>query len=205
MRENKMHIYVVYAHPSKSSFTYEVLNSFLKGVTDSGNTFEIGNLYEMNFECKLDIDQYMREMSRTILAPIPGDVAEEQEKIQRSDAIVFIYPVWWSDCPSILKGWFDRVWTNGYAYFYDEKVGRKSFIKPRKALVICTAGHTVEHLEETGIAQSMRCIMLEDRLNNVGFIDVKMEILGGMVDKSDLIKRPNLEKAYNSGVNVFKN
>ena len=140
MRKNKMHAYVVYAHPSKSSFTYEVLNSFLNGVKESGNTFEIGNLYEMNFECKLDLDQYMREVSRMTSTPVPGDVAE--------------------------------VWTNGYAYFYDENVGRKSFIKPKKALVICTAGHTVEYLEETGIAKSMRCIMLKDRLNNVGFTDV---------------------------------
>lgn len=69
---------------------------------------------------------------------------------------------------------------------------------------MCTAGHTVEYLEETGIAQSMRCIMLKDRLNNVGFTDVKMEILGGMVNKDDLIKRSNLEKAYSLGVDFFK-
>lgn len=200
-----MHLYVVYAHPSKRSFTYEVLNSFLKGVKESGNTFEIGDLYKMNFKCELDISQYTREMSRTTLTPVPDDVNKEQKKIQRSDAITFIYPVWWSDCPGILKGWFDRVWTNGYAYFYDEKAGRKSFIAPKKALVICTAGHTVEYLEETGIAQSMRCIMLKDRLNNVGFTDVKMEILGGMVNKNGFVKRSNLEKAYILGVDFFKN
>lgn len=180
------------------------MNSFLNGVKESGNTFEIGNLYEMNFECKLDLDQYTREVSRMTSTSVPGDVTGEQEKIQRSDALAFIYPVWWSDCPGILKGWFDRVWTNGYAYFYDENVGRKSFIKPKKALVICTAGHTVEYLEETGIAQSMRCIMLKDRLNNVGFTDIKMEILGGMVDKNNLIKELNLGKAYSLGVEFFE-
>jgi NAD(P)H dehydrogenase (quinone) len=158
----------------------------------------------MNFECKLDIDQYTREMSWTASIPVPNDVKKEQKKIQRADAIAFIYPVWWSDCPGILKGWFDRVWTNGYAYLYDENAGRKSSIKPKKALVICTAGHNVEYLEETGIAQSMRCIMLKDRLNNVGFTDVKMEILGGMSSKSKLTKKSNLEKAYNLGVDFFK-
>ncbi|AKB26838.1 glutathione-regulated potassium-efflux system ancillary protein KefG [Methanosarcina siciliae T4/M] len=199
-----MHIYVVYAHPSKSSFTYEVLHSFLKGLSESGNTFEIGDLYAMDFKCELDLDQYTREMSRTVLPLVPDDVKKEQEKIQRSDAVAFVYPVWWSDCPGILKGWFDRVWTVGYAYFYDENAERKSFIKPKKALVLCTAGHTIEYLETTGIAQSMRCIMLKDRLNNVGFTDVKMEILGGMVNKNDLVKRSNLEKAYSLGVAFFK-
>lgn len=131
-----MHIYIIYAHPSKFSFTYEVLHSFLKGLSKSHTTFEIGDLYEMNFKCELDKDQYTRKVSRNTSMPVPDDVNKEQEKIQRSDALVFIYPVWWSDCPCILKGWFDRVWSNGYAYFYDKNEGRKSFIKPKKALVI---------------------------------------------------------------------
>lgn len=67
-----------------------------------------------------------------------------------------------------------------------------------------TAGYTVEYLEETEIAKSMRCIMLKDRLNNVGFTDVKMEILGSMENKNDFIKSSNLKKAYNLGVNFFK-
>jgi NAD(P)H dehydrogenase (quinone) len=46
--------------------------------------------------------------------------------------------------------------------------------------------------------------MLKDRLNNVGFTDVKMEILGGMSSKSKLTKKSNLEKAYNLGVDFFK-
>ncbi|MBO4908940.1 MAG: NAD(P)H-dependent oxidoreductase [Lachnospiraceae bacterium] len=40
----------------------------------------------------------------------------EQEKIQNSDAIVFIYPVFWTEAPAKLVGWFDRVWTTGFAY-----------------------------------------------------------------------------------------
>jgi NAD(P)H dehydrogenase (quinone) len=91
MRESNMHIYVIYAHPSTSSFTYEVLNSFLHGIKELGNTFEIGDLYEMNFECKLDIDQYTREISWKASIPVPNDVKKEQKKIQKADAIAFIF------------------------------------------------------------------------------------------------------------------
>lgn len=31
----------------------------------------------------------------------------EQEKIQNSDAIVFIYPIFWTEAPAKLVGWFD--------------------------------------------------------------------------------------------------
>ena len=119
--------------------------------------------------------------------------------IGKADALAFVYPVWWSDCPAKLKGWFDRVLAYGYAYFYEDGDHRASQIAIDKALALCPAGHTVEHLEETGIAQSMRCIMLQDRLSGVGVKEAKMEILGGMVPGSDAIRQRNLERAYQLG------
>lgn len=56
-------------------------------------------------------DAYYRNTS-----DVASDVLAEQEKINRSDAIAFIYPVFWTEAPAKLVGWFDRVWTYGYAY-----------------------------------------------------------------------------------------
>jgi NAD(P)H dehydrogenase (quinone) len=193
-----MHILAIYAHPSKNSFTARVLKEFLKGLTQAKHSFEVHDLYDGAFNCILDISHYEREMSWMPREKLPADVQTEQDRIQKADALAFIYPVWWSDCPAILKGWFDRVWSNGYAYSYKNDK-RESFIKPKKAIVLCTAGHTVEHLEETGIADSMRCVMIRDRLNNVGFTDVKMVILGGMVQKDEAITRNNLKVSFEQG------
>ena len=150
----------------------------------------------------MDSDQYLREVGLDPGAPIPHDVKMEQEKVNRADVLAFIYPVWWSDCPAKLKGWFDRVWTYGYAYLYDESEERYTKIEIGKAIVICSAGHTVEHLEETGIAESMRRIMLNDRLLGLGVKAAKMEILGGMMPGDNTFKKINLEKAYDLGKNL---
>ncbi|MDP9463882.1 MAG: NAD(P)H-dependent oxidoreductase, partial [Actinomycetota bacterium] len=32
------------------------------------------------------------------------------------DALVLVYPTWWSGQPAMLKGWIDRVWANGVAW-----------------------------------------------------------------------------------------
>ena len=37
-----MHVYVVFAHPTKDSFTGSVLESFIAGLGDAGHTYEIG-------------------------------------------------------------------------------------------------------------------------------------------------------------------
>jgi NAD(P)H dehydrogenase (quinone) len=191
-----MHIYIIYAHPAKHSFCRLVLDAFTKGLTEAGHSFEIGDLYRMNFVSEMDESQYQREVGLDPAAAVPEDIQSEQQKVDRADALVFIYPVWWSDCPSKLKGWFDRVWTYGYAYFYDQDEQRFTQINIQKALVICPAGHTVDHLEETGIAESMRKIMLQDRLLGIGVKEAQMVILGGMMPQDDTHKEKNLTKAY---------
>jgi NAD(P)H dehydrogenase (quinone) len=194
-----MHVYIVYAHPSERSFSREVLEMFIEGLTDAGHTYEIGDLYRMDFKSEMDSEQYHREVGMTPDAQVPDDVTREQEKIDNADALAFIYPVWWSDCPAKLKGWFDRVLTYGYAYTYDEHEERYTRIDIKKAIVICPAGHTREHLEETGIAESMKRIMLNDRLLGVGVKEANMEILGGMMPKDPTYREENLKKAYELG------
>ena len=194
-----MNVYIVFAHPSTNSFNKEVLNAFIKGLEEAGHIYEIGDLYRMNFKSEMDIEEYQREVSWIPDAPVPIDVMAEQKKIAWADVLVFIYPVWWSGCPAKLKGWFDRVLTHGYAYYYDDEEQRHTKISIKKAIVICTAGHTVEHLEEIGIADSMRNIMLNDRLIGVGVQEAKMEILGGMMPKTHIFKEENLKRAYDLG------
>jgi len=197
-----MHVYVVFAHPSSTSLLKEVLDAFTSGLREAGHTYEIGNLYEMEFQSDMDIIQYQREIAWIPEAPVPDDVLKEHEKIARAEALAFIYPVWWSDCPAKLKGWFDRVWNYGYAYYYDGNAQRQTEIRIKKAIVLCTAGHTREHLEETGIAESIRRIMLNDRLYGVGIPEASMEILGGMLPGLDACKEINLMRAFESGKNL---
>ena len=191
-----MQVYVLFAHPSKKSFTGDVLESFTLGLRDAGHSFEVADLYAMNFQSELNLPEYKRETGLDPNAEVPLDVKAEQEKINKANALVFIYPVWWCDCPAKLKGWFDRVFTFGYAYQYINGEHFTSKIHIEKALVLCSAGHTVEHLEEIGIAQSMRCIMLKDRLLGVGVKQAEMEILGGTTVGGDTLRKKHLKRAY---------
>lgn len=194
-----MHIYVIFAHPSRRSFSRSVLDAFTKGLEDAGHSYEIADLYEMGFQSEMDEAQYLRETSGNPDLPVPRDVEDEQAKINGARGLAFIYPVWWSDCPAKLKGWFDRVLTCGYAYVYDATGARGTRMSVEKALVLCSAGHTVEHLEEIGIAGAMRRVMLEDRLLGVGIKKARMEILGGMMPLDDSHREANLRRAYELG------
>ncbi|MDR1971592.1 MAG: NAD(P)H-dependent oxidoreductase [Treponema sp.] len=158
-----MRVFIVYAHPSEDSFTRQVRDRFIAGLESAGHSYTLSDLYQMNFRSDMDEAEYRREAYYRLDAPVPEDVVREQEKINSSDAIVFIYPVFWSDVPAKLKGWFDRVWTYGFAYGL-QKDGRRAMKQLEKGLVICSAGNTLDYFRRTGILESMEKVMLGDRL-----------------------------------------
>jgi NAD(P)H dehydrogenase (quinone) len=160
-------VFIVYAHPSEDSFTRHIRDRFIAGLEHAGHSYTVSDLYKMNFRSDMDESEYRREAYYRLDAPVPQDVRLEQEKINASDAIVFIYPVFWSDVPAKLKGWFDRVWTYGFAYGLQkdsEHPLKRGMKQLEKGLVICSAGNTMDYFRSTGILDSMERTMLNDRL-----------------------------------------
>jgi len=185
-----MNILIVYSHPSKKSYTFQVLEELKKVLNDQCWNIEVSDLYEMNFQSDMTEQEYEREgFSKTEL-PISSDVIEEHKKIEKADCIIFLYPVWWSDCPAKLKGWFDRVYSVGYAYGHKPGFPKMKTIK--QGIAICTAGHPNEFLTEIGIAESMQTIMLEDRLGK-RFEQKEMIILGGTLDIEKVREKHKLQ------------
>jgi len=154
-----MKVFIVYCHPSNDSLTREVRDSFIAGLKSVGHDYIISDLYRMNFNSDMCEDEYLREANSRRELPLPEDVKAEHEKINASEAIAFIYPVFWTEAPSKLVGWFDRVWTFGFAYG-----DKRSMKQLEKGLVLCVAGNTLEYFENTGLGDAMKKVMLEDRL-----------------------------------------
>ncbi len=194
-----MRVFVVYCHPSRKSFTYDVKQEFLKGLNDANHEFVVSDLYEMNFNDEMSEDEYEREAYYRTDIPVADDVIEEQRKIQESDAIVFIYPVFWTEAPAKLVGWFDRIWTSGFAYNPNPQM---KVLK--KALFILSAGKTMESLEETGESNAMRTVMMGDRIRNRA-LEKEMIIFDGTThwDEEQRKERmaEHLNTAYKLGLN----
>ncbi len=174
-----MNILIIYTHPSEKSYTFQVLQQLKAVLAQPDWKVEISDLYAMNFQSDMTAAEYEREGLATKEVPIASDVMAEHEKIENADCIIFLYPVWWSDCPAKLKGWFDRVYTVGYAYGQRENVQKMKTIK--YGVVICTAGYSNSYLQEIGVAQSMQTVMLDDRLGK-RFTHKEMLILGGTLE-----------------------
>jgi NAD(P)H dehydrogenase (quinone) len=155
-----MKVFIVYCHPSIDSFTYEARCKFIDGLKAAGHSYIISDLYQMNFDAEFTEEEYKREAYYLKNLPMKEEIFNEQRKIMESDAIVFIYPVFWTEAPAKLIGWFDKVWTYGFAYGEDRKMKLLE-----KALCIAITGKSMDDLLSSGQASAMETVMLGDRIN----------------------------------------
>ena len=156
-----MKVLVVYCHPSENSFTDKVKKSFVKGLEDAGHTYIISDLYAEKFNPIMSEEEYLREGFYHLDAPVSPDVIREQERINWSDIIVFIYPDFWTASPAMLEGWFQRVWTYGFAYGdYPEMK------KLEKAIFFITMGGSLEDEIRIKQLEAMKTVMLGDRIKD---------------------------------------
>ena len=189
---------IIYCHPSNDSFTKSICSSFAQGILDSGNEYEIIDLYKSNFTDEISEKEYLRDAYYNNTIELASDVLTQHEKINESDAIIFIYPLFWTDVPAKLKGWFDRVWSYGFAY------GERTMKKLEKGLVLCIAGNKIETLEKFGLLQSIKSVMLRDRLSDR--VKTSEFVLYDDATKDTLTKESKekfLKDAYERGKDLF--
>lgn len=194
-----MKVFIVYCHPSEDSFTRHIRDSFIKGIVDSGNEYIISDLYKMDFKSDISEAQYLRDSNYNDELSIEEDIIAEHKKINFCDAIAFIYPIFWTEAPAKLVGWFDRVLSYGFAY------GNKKMKMLEKGMILCSAGNPIERLEQFGLLSSMKKVMFGDRL--FGRIKKSEFVLFDNTSRENELRtknwEKNLQKAYEKGKNFF--
>ncbi|MEV6278618.1 NAD(P)H-dependent oxidoreductase [Nocardia sp. NPDC051832] len=98
-----------------------------------------------------------RQRHATTQDTLPADVARQQRLVAESDTVIIHFPLWWYGMPAILKGWFDRVFTNGFAFGVRDRDGKvrkygDGGLAGRRLLPIVTAGDRADALGPRGIS-----------------------------------------------------
>ncbi len=133
-----MRVLVVYCHPDPDSFVAAALERTLAGLRSAGHEVRVSDLYADGFRPEMTADERRTHAE-------PGVAAELQsyaDDLQWAEALVFVYPTWWSGQPAMLKGWIDRVWVAGVAWELPEG---KNVLRPlltdiRRIVVVTTHG-----------------------------------------------------------------
>jgi NAD(P)H dehydrogenase (quinone) len=138
---------LVYAHPSKGSFNHAILETAVHGLEAKGHDVIVRDLYEIGFQPAVS--------SSEILGGIGEDIVREQQHLIWADVVTFIYPIWWTGMPAIMKGYIDRVFSYGFAYKYVNGV-QMGLLKGKKAVILNTQGKSHAEYAKIGMDQALR-------------------------------------------------
>lgn len=139
----------------------------------------------------------------------PSDVAAQQEKVARAEALVFISPVYFVGFPAILKGWIERVFTLGFAFalkpeaWRGDITGRLPLLKHEKALIINTTLFD-EKAYEAGLGKAMKTLIDEFSLSYPGIKSVEHVYFYAVHGADDATRREYLRTAYALGRNFAR-
>ena len=160
----RKNILVVTAHPEARSLTAALTGFAVEHLRAAGHEVRVSDLYAMKWKAAVDADDVpdhpadrrfdvlAAQEEATLSGRLTADVAAELEKIRWSDALVLQFPLWWFSVPAILKGWIDRVFTNGFAHGpavpppYTEGA-----LGGRRALVSVTVGARESAFSDRGV------------------------------------------------------
>jgi NAD(P)H dehydrogenase (quinone) len=137
MEGQRMKIFVILCHPSKSSFNHAIAEAVVKSLKNNGHDVFFHDLYEERFDPILPFVEIPKD------APVDDNVLLHCNEIAEAEGIIVVHPNWWGQPPAILKGWVDRVIRAGVAYeFIDGDDGDGvpiGLLKAKTAMVFNTS------------------------------------------------------------------
>jgi NAD(P)H dehydrogenase (quinone) len=108
-----MRVLVLFAHPSHDGFDGAILARAVAALTAAGHEVDVFDIYAEGFDPLLSAEEWV------VNAEAPANratVAPEVARLERAEALVLLFPTWWSGVPAALKGVLDRVFLPGVAF-----------------------------------------------------------------------------------------
>ena len=163
-----MNVLWVFAHPDRRSLSGALRDEGHRTLNDLGHDCRESDLYAMRWNPVVDAADFAHDAAERLMVgaaaerahacgALSADILAEQEKLDWADALVLQFPLWWYGMPAILKGWFDRVFVQGFAFGVDDpQTGRTrrygdGMLRGKRAMVVLTAGAREASLGPRGV------------------------------------------------------
>jgi len=168
-----MRTLLVVAHPRPTSLTAAAADAFAAALVKRGARIERADLVAEGFDPVLrpDDEPDWSNPSKVYSAAVRAEMA----RIERNEATVMVFPVWWWSLPAVLKGWIDRVWNHGWAY------GGRDY-PHRRVWMLGVAGTNEAGYRARGYDAAMRTALEVGLLEYCGVRERRFELLYGAIE-----------------------
>lgn len=185
---------ILFAHPKTESFNHAILQTLTSTLEERGDSVIVRDLYALDFAPVLT----QKDMEALRKGQTPEDIAQEQHYITQADTLIFVYPLWWTGLPAILKGYVDRVFSYGFAYRYNQTGEIEGLLKGKKGFLVTTHGTPNAHYDSTGMTQALKETTDSGIFNFCGITEVNHLFFGAVPSVDDKARHEMLAKVRES-------
>ena len=120
-----MNVLVLFAHPLSDSYGRAIYDEAVRSLNVEGHDLRIHDLWQEGFDPMLSAaEKHAHFADPEVKTSGDSLLASHVADLRWCDAIVFVYPSWWSAPPAVMKGWFDRVLMHGVAWTFPDGATR---------------------------------------------------------------------------------
>lgn len=180
---------IIYTHPNPKSFCAAIKETVEQELKSKNHEVRVRDLYQLNFNPILNADDFNQFFQNQI----PSDIKAEQNEIEWADNLVLVYPTWWINMPAMLKGYIDRVFTNGFAFQVTEN-GAEGLLKGKKTIIFQTTGQPEENLKPYNLISPMEISIENGTLAFCGIETVAHQFFYAVPYITDDMRKSMLEE-----------
>ena len=144
---------IVFAHPWDGSFNKAILDKVVEKLDETKQKYTIIDLNKDGFNPVMTEEELFLYSQGKSIDPL---VEKYQEILKNTDELILVFPIWWMSMPAILKGFFDKVMTKGFAYESTQTGIRGVLTNIKMAKMITTATAPKFLLNITGFGITMK-------------------------------------------------
>lgn len=194
-----MHTVIVYSHPKPHSLTKSLALKVAVGISENGHgdTAELADLAAEGFDPRFSLADFAVHQKE---APAPADVVAEQARLDRADALVLVFPVYWWSMPALLKGSIDRVFSNGWAYDFSPDTPVTKKLQRLQIHLIGVGGADAGTYDRHGYHSAMKTQIDHGIFDYCGAKVITSQLF---LDADSLDPSAHLESAYHLGRGLF--
>jgi len=191
---NTKNVLIVFCHPRATSLNHGLKAAFIIGLQKYDTNVRVQDLYSEQFNPLL---YNIHENDKDNI------VARMQANITWADWLVFIYPLWWGGLPAMLKGYFDRVFTENFSFKYNQAGIPEGLLEGKSAYMIVTCDTPPAVLRLSRRTGGLKSV-IRGVLNLCGMKVARFKLIGSVLTSTDEKRKKWITMAEKLGEKIGK-
>lgn len=177
---------IIYAHPWEGSFNHAILETVIKNLEKHEAPYTLIDLYKESFNPVFTKEELSLFSSGEAIDP---HVLNYQKILKNTDALIFIFPIWWYDIPSIVKGFLEKTFLKEFSY-HTGKTGLVGHLNNIKQVKVITTSDSPTWFLKKLKGNAIQKVFIKGTLKGVGMGNIEW------INRDRVKKISNLQREH---------